>query len=317
MNLKILFVTLFFYSCSFAQYQKVYINSIDPYYNNKIEYQVLIDILKDIETIFEDQLGINVFDYDEYDNSSKPINILYTPPLEMKLNISKSINKLNKKEKKIKKLQNFFESKQNYIKITKAKLNSDLAILNGEIQNLNNYIKSVEKLKITSKEEYGFITKKINKMKRNINTKRDRLKQKEIKYKDFISSYNQKISIYNTLAKQYNRLSRQIEIMARNSKEVKGAAIGYKSIEFKTFQKEGKVYNQTIETNYMERIEIYGFETLDQLKTILAHEIAHLVGVGHVNSKNALMNPILQKNQVENLMLTPDDIKAFKKEFDR
>ena len=46
----------------------------------------------------------------------------------------------------------------------------------------------------------------------------------------------------------------------------------------------------------MNKIEIYGFDNKQELKVILAHEIAHLVGIPHINVKDALMNPILQKS---------------------
>lgn len=65
----------------------------------------------------------------------------------------------------------------------------------------------------------------------------------------------------------------------------------------------------------MNKIEIYGFESLSELKAILAHEIAHLVGVPHIQEQGALMNPILQKNQKQNLNLTYDDILNFKEHF--
>lgn len=47
----------------------------------------------------------------------------------------------------------------------------------------------------------------------------------------------------------------------------------------------------------------------------MAHEIGHLVGVPHIDAKNALMNPILQDNQIENLSLTQEDIRNFKENF--
>ena len=65
----------------------------------------------------------------------------------------------------------------------------------------------------------------------------------------------------------------------------------------------------------MDKIEIYGFDDLNSLKAILAHEIGHLVGVGHIEQQGALMNPILQENQIANLELTPADMEEFEKSF--
>jgi predicted Zn-dependent protease len=98
-------------------------------------------------------------------------------------------------------------------------------------------------------------------------------------------------------------------------KEVKGVAKGYTKTVLKTVYKDGKQYRTKETKNYMEKIEIYGFDNLEQLKTILAHEILHLVGVGHIDTKGALMNLILQENQVKNLHLTSEDIKNFQNSF--
>ena len=66
----------------------------------------------------------------------------------------------------------------------------------------------------------------------------------------------------------------------------------------------------------MEKIEIYGFDgNTDQLKAVLAHEIGQLVGVNHIEKKGALMNPILQSNQIVKMELTQDDVKAFNHVF--
>ena len=67
----------------------------------------------------------------------------------------------------------------------------------------------------------------------------------------------------------------------------------------------------------MNKIEIYGFESLNELKAILAHELAHLVGIPHIEVVGALMNPVLQKNQIENLELTSYDIELFNNYIDR
>ena len=52
-----------------------------------------------------------------------------------------------------------------------------------------------------------------------------------------------------------------------------------------------------------------------QFLLTLIHEIAHLVGIPHINVKDALMNPILQQNQINELSLTKSDILNFKKNF--
>jgi len=103
--------------------------------------------------------------------------------------------------------------------------------------------------------------------------------------------------------------------MNRGFKKVKGNAIGLKQVTSKVFYKNGKRVKEKSVKNIMNKIEVYGFESKNELKAILAHEIAHLVGIPHIEVKDALMNPILQKNQINQLSLTQSDISNFKKNF--
>lgn len=75
------------------------------------------------------------------------------------------------------------------------------------------------------------------------------------------------------------------------------------------------MYKEKSVRNSMNKIEIYNFESISQLKAVIAHEIAHLVGIPHINEKGALMNPLLQSEQLNELYLTNEDIVNFKNNF--
>lgn len=312
MQLKIIFFIILLSTSSVANYQKVKVGKIDSHYSSMLSRTQLKDIIYEIENTFESELNVNIFDYSK---NGKPIDILYMPPSKIKKNIYRSMQKLKKDKLKIEYIQDTFLSKKEKIKSSQNIVKRENRLLNKDIRALNRYINEMNDKKITSKNEYSQIKSKIKNMKRNINSKKNRFLQKKTKLKSLLNSYNQKISRYNTLIKQYNRLQRKVEIMTRSSKEVKGAAIGRTKTEVQTFSIDGKEYRKKVKTSYMEKIEIYGFDNLSQLKAILAHEIAHLVGIRHVNVKGALMNPLLQKNQVNNLELTANDIDLFDEVF--
>ena len=142
-----------------------------------------------------------------------------------------------------------------------------------------------------------------------------KLRKEESYIKSVVKKYNSKVRRYNDLIHEYQRLNSQLEIMTRSFKKVKGMTFGVKEIRQKTYYKDGKKHKEKTVRQKMNKIDIYGFDSLKELKTILTHEILHLVGVPHINVKNALMNPIIQKNQLRKLSLTRDDIKNFKKHF--
>jgi len=312
MFLKFFVLFFLFLSTLYAQYEMVKIGKIDEYYQDKITQNQLQFIIDEIEKTLEAQLGVNIFGYSQ---SGKPIDILYLSPSKKKINLKNGLKKIEIIKRKIDRLQEHIVLKKEYIRKKEDELQSVNNKLNQEINKLNLYIETANKEDITSKTRYQEIQKYIKTNKQKIKKQTNIFYQKKTKYNNSLKSYNQQISLHNTLVNQYNRLQRKIEILTRSMKEIKGAAKGYTQTIFKTVYKDGKQYNTRETKNYMEKIEIYGFDNFDQLKTILAHEILHLVGVGHIQRQGALMNPILQENQVKNLYLTPDDIINFKRLF--
>ncbi len=312
MFLKVFFLFIFVVINLNGQYEKVKIGKIDAYYQDKITQEQLRSIIEEIEKILETQTNINIFDYS---NDGKPIDILYLPLSKKKLDVESGIKTLKIQKSKIDTFQEYILSKDDDIKKKALELQNLNKNLNQKIHKLNLYIEKMNTKNITSQQEYNEIKQYISKEKQKIKQETNIYDQKRIKYNNFLKSYNQKVSSHNLLVNQYNRLQRKIETLMRSMKEIKGVAKGYTKTVLKTVYKDGKEYRTKETQNYMEKIEIYGFDSLEQLKTILAHEILHLVGVGHIDTKGALMNPILQENQVENLYLIFEDIENFKSSF--
>ena len=312
MNLKVFLLLFSFFDLVYAKYEVLKIGSIDTFYNDKITKSQLNSMVKNIEKNLESTLGYNIFDIK---NNGKPINLVYMPPSKSKLTINDLTRKLTKEKAAIEKLQEYFLSKEDRIVQGREKLKNESESLNAKIRELNSYIEQMNAKKISSKYEYEKIKTYINTKKKDISYLKNSYDQKRIKFNDLLSAYNQKLSLYNSKIRSFNRNQRKLEVLARSAKELKGAAIGYKKITFKTFEQNGERVQKKQEENYMEKVEIYGFESLAELEVILAHEIAHMVGVGHVNVSGALMNPVLQKGQIGNLKLTSADIKAFKEGF--
>lgn len=307
-----LFFILLFFSFSFASFQEVYVGKIDPHYKNKITKEELKTILSEIEYTFESQLSMNIFDYNK---NGKEINLVYVPPSKLEKRISKKLELLRQKEKKIEKLTEDFPQELEKIDILKSDLAYKSQVLNNKIEDFNKYVGDINKKKSVSREEYNSIQAHVKSKKKLLNKEIKSLKQNERKVQRAVNRYNQKINSYNNLINQFNRISKELEIMGRNFKKVKGMTFGVKEVKVKTVFNNGKKTKQRSEKTNMDKIEIYGFESKNELKAILAHEIGHLVGVPHVSAKNALMNPVIQKSQIEYLYLSKEDIEAFISNF--
>lgn len=312
MIMKKLLLSFIFVSFSCASYEKVAIGKIDDYYKDKITKKELEQIIKEIEYIFESTLKKNIFDYSI---DGKPIDILYVPNTQLEDKISKKLELIKKKKEKIEELQEYFPSKKREIEISQDDLNGQIKVINQKVEDLNSYIKNVNSRKNVTKEEYSKIEEYVKNEKFGINSY---LKEKDKSYQNLqniLNSYNQKVVAFNNLVRESNSLIKELESLGRDIKTVNGRTFGMKETVLKTYYKDGKEVKESTTTNSMNKIEIYNFNSLEHLKVILAHEIAHLVGVPHIDDEGALMNPILQENQKNRLHLTSEDIENFRKNF--
>ena len=309
---KTIFSLLTLITFSFASFQEVRIGKIHDYYKNKISEQQLRTIIDEIEHTFESQLNMNIFDYSL---NGKPIDILFETPSKLEEKIQEKMGKLNSKLEKIEELKIQFPKMKEELNSSQNSYNEQISILNKKVEELNEYVRNINKKANLSKDEYSKAQNYINieKSKIDIESK----KQKNL-HRDLIkqfNSYNQKNFSFNNLVNDSNRISNEIESMNRNVKKIKGKTFGEENITIKTYYKDGKLVKEKTNSISMNKIEIYGFDNLKQLKVVLAHEIAHLVGIPHIEAKNALMNPILPKTQEEKLVLTAEDILNFKENF--
>jgi len=309
--MKSLFLYFFiFYSFLLGEYQKVKVGSIDSHYT--ISKDKLKDLILEIETELEEQLQMNIFDYG-YDG--KPIDLVYMGVSKKQKRIEGSIKELQRKLIRIERLQKNLQKKQttllkkeNTLLKSKKKLDEKINSLNSEIESFNEEIKTTNK-NLSAKKE------RLQEKQRKLQVQTNRWEQTNRNYEVMLNAYNQLVINYRFEVKRYNRLQRKLELLAKNNPTVQGITKGYKKVIYKTFQKNGNFFTNKEEETVMEKIEIYGYESLDQLKAILAHELLHLVGAEHINTKGALMNPLLQKEQIERLRLTEQDIIAVKKAF--
>lgn len=309
---KYILTILIFTSLSFASFQNVKIGRIDSYYKNKISKEELKTIIEEIEIFFESKLNINVFDYSA---TGKSINLVYVPASKLENRILDYVQKLKLKEKEITNLHKSFPMKQKNIDKLKNMFVQQNNLLNKRVKSLNDYVRTVNKKKKISKNEYNDVQRYVKKEKRKLEVGIKKLRKEEQSIKKRVSSFNKSVYSYNNLILVHKRLNSQLEVMSRGFKKVKGMTFGIKEIRLKTFYKNGKKVKEKSVKNSMNKIDIYGFETKGELKAILAHEILHLVGIPHINIKNSLMHPVLQKNQIKQINLPKADILNFKKYF--
>ena len=309
---KTIFLISLLFNISFASYQEVRIGKIDDYYKDKLSEQQLKTIIDEIENTLETQLNINIFDYS---SNGKPIDILYVPDSKLENDISKKIDKLNSKKEKLENLKDFFSIQKNEIDRLEESYTIQTNLVNNKVDILNNYIKEVNKQKSLDKNEYNRVQEYVKKERSKIDLDLKEQRKAQSNLTKTLNQYNQKVFSYNNLSREINTLVSQIETMTRSVKKINGRTFGLQETTLKTIYKDGKMVQEKSVQTDMDKIEIYSFDSLAQLKVVIAHEILHLVGIPHIEESGALMNPLLQKNQMERLYLTNEDIGNFRKNF--
>ncbi|MDD2894456.1 MAG: matrixin family metalloprotease [Aliarcobacter sp.] len=309
---KITFPLLTLFTLSFASFQEVKIGKIDDFYKDKLTEQQLRIIIDEIKHTFESELNMNIFDYSQ---NGKPIDILFETPSKLEEKIQKKMGNITSKLEKIQELKILFPKIKEEMTILQNSYNEQTFILNKKIEALNEYIRNINKRNNLSKDEYLKVQNYINIEKNKIEEESKKQKKYRMDLTKLFNHYNQKVFSFNNLVNDTNRLNNEVESMNRSFKKIKGKTFGEENTTIKTYYKDGELVKEKSTTTTMSKIEIYGFDNLKQLKAVLAHEIAHLVGIPHIEAKNALMNPILDKTQEENLVLTSEDILNFKENF--
>lgn len=312
--MKGIFLFLFLINIAYAGFQTVQIGHIDKHYEGELSKEQVLIILKDIENLFESQLGFNVFDYSQ---NGKVIDIIYLAPSRKKKKLLANIKKSESLKNKIDNLQLSISVTQLSIEASRKELNIKYEVLNKAIQQLNASVSNIqETINEVSRREYEEIQKKIAHETRRIEKNQVFLKKEKKKFSTKLRALKQKIRKFNLLVVNYNRVQRDIEKLSKTIVEIKGVTKGSTKTTYTSYIEDGQKNVKKSTHTSMEKIEIYSFDNLQQLKVVLAHELGHLVGVGHIDVVAALMNPHVQEKQLDELSFTYDDIEAFYEAFE-
>jgi hypothetical protein len=77
-----------------------------------------------------------------------------------------------------------------------------------------------------------------------------------------------------------------------------------------TFSGERKFTQGAYEWNQSGKtIQVFQFNSLDELKLVLAHEVGHALGLDHVENPSSIMHYLMGNQKVYGLSLTEDNFK--------
>ncbi len=237
--------------------------------------------------------------------------------------------------------------------IWESTANKDLIKLSKEGQLSLNLVYSNEQKQTDAERQFSDrITaneKQSTVIKREHNRLSKRYKNAEKDYRQTLDNYNSKVSTYNRLANKWDdkeatteiitkfkRLEQQISTLEIRLKQKKERMASLrKRTNAKTEQLNNLIrdhnnlineYNRRfskprkfdqgrfVKQGTNQEINIYQFRNRAQLKTVLAHEFGHALGLDHVSNPKSIMHKMMAEQDMTNLQLTKEDISALQKQ---
>jgi hypothetical protein len=258
------------------------IGKIDEDFNISEEY--LKNILKRAEDIWEADNRGALFEYDP--DADFKINLVYDERQEM----SKEKQIVDSRIKEIIKERQQNESKHNeleqeYQKEEEMYFNTSRKMIDVQY----NYEMDVINY------NYGFEEDK--KREKKLNRRRDTINGQ-------ISGLIAKEKYLNSLGSKINKIIEQDKKLVKEHNEL------IDEFRSKYKDREGRVfdYGEYKQAVKKKEINVYAFIDDNDLLLILAHEFGHALGVEHIDNSKSLMYYLMEKQDVENLQLTNDDI---------
>ena len=264
------------------------LGNIDSRFN--ITQKEVVEIMDEVEQLWESAIDKDLINLSQ--NGQIALNLIYSE--EQKLTdaerqfsdrITAKEQRASVVEREYKRLSDRYEKAEQDVQKTLNKYNSKIEAYNQLAKKWND------------KEATSKIVAKFKTLEREINTLEVTLKQRKQSLSSLRERTNAKTKQLNKLIKEHNNL-----IAKYNNRFSKP-----RKFDQGRFVKQGD--NQ--------EINIYQFGNRAQLKTVLAHEVGHALGLDHVKNPKSIMYHMMGQQDMANLQLTEEDISALKERCSR
>ena len=256
------------------------LNNLDTRF--EISENKAIEVLLFSEKVWEDSMGINLFEYKPI--GKLKINFIFDERQQENIDAREHEKIINQSESYVDKAEKQYEN-------LLSSYNQKLNLYNSSVEDYEQYLQSHNESTDYWNRRGGAPSKIYNQL---------------------LSEESKLESMYNQIVYQEQELS-ELGNKVDSLADVTNLNIDIYNTNVDVFNNKFGPAREFTQGDYIDNnINIYEFETTTDLKMVLAHEFGHALGLDHVENPHSVMYYLMEKQDIDNLKPTEEDISALK-----
>lgn len=255
-----------------------------------ISQKELADIMEEVEQLWESAVNKDLINLSQ--NGQVALNLIYSEEQQRTDAEQQFSDRITAKEHRVTTVEREYRRLSDRYKKAEKDVHQRLNEYNSKIETYNQLAKEWEGKEATSNiiDRFKTLEREISRLEASLKRKKQHLSSLRERTNAKTEQLNQLIKEHNNLIAEYNN---------RFSEPRK--------FDQGRFVKQGN----------KQAINIYQFGNRAQLKTVLAHEVGHALGLDHVENPKSIMHNMMAEQNMANLQLTDEDISALRRHCNR
>ncbi|MEX2191689.1 MAG: matrixin family metalloprotease [Bacteroidota bacterium] len=262
---------------------KYSVGEVDPRFG--ISRERFLTLVRESEEKWEEPLGVSLFEYDP--TSDFLVNLTFDHRQQRTLDARQAKAALDDRETSIQSLMSEYNRVGEEHLRLKRRYETELSAFTQRLDRHNASVANWNRKGGAPPEEFE-----------KLKEEEKRVAEAKLLLDGTLASLNDAVNLQNTLAQRVNALADEfnLDVNLYNGRFVE-------SREFEQGQYDGK------------GITVFQFTEESDLRVALMHEFGHALGFGHVETPEAIMHRRLEKQEMQNPVLTEDDLDLLKSKF--